>query len=274
MINFNKPKTMHSKEMVLKKFYDNLASSEDYTYYFHPVGIERKEKLFKLLSSSSSDKVCELGCGDGNLSSELVNKAKQVVGVDIALTRAQRATNKGIIAICADVTCLPFIDQVFDKVICSEVIEHLINPKDVLLEIRRVLKSNGIAVMTVPIGQVIDKSLLDVSDEDLEQLDYGEIKTKYKIKDDHLIAFSEKSFIDLLRNNKFIIDAMDYTYDYRVRNKLCNILLKLSLFIETKIIKNDLDRLYTNIFNKWIFYLYYRTETKHHLIVRIKNSEV
>jgi len=45
---------------------------------------------------------------------------------------------------------VPFRDESFDVVVCSEVLEHLLDPKVVLTEIFRVLRRQGIALICVP----------------------------------------------------------------------------------------------------------------------------
>jgi SAM-dependent methyltransferase len=45
---------------------------------------------------------------------------------------------------------LPFGDAIFDAVICSEMLEHVMDPVPVLEEIRRVLKVNGVLLISVP----------------------------------------------------------------------------------------------------------------------------
>lgn len=50
----------------------------------------------------------------------------------------------------ADATNLPFADHSFDKIICSEVLEHIENYQAVLKEAHRVLKPKGILAISVP----------------------------------------------------------------------------------------------------------------------------
>lgn len=47
-------------------------------------------------------------------------------------------------------TELPFIDQAFDLVFCTEVMEHVAEPKRMLQEIHRVLKPGGYLILTTP----------------------------------------------------------------------------------------------------------------------------
>ncbi len=50
-----------------------------------------------------------------------------------------------------DLTCLSFNDNSFDVVYASHVLEHIKNDSAALLEIKRVLKPNGFAIIPVPI---------------------------------------------------------------------------------------------------------------------------
>ena len=45
---------------------------------------------------------------------------------------------------------IPFDKNTFDYVICTEVIEHTVNPKQAVKELSRVLKPGGILILTVP----------------------------------------------------------------------------------------------------------------------------
>ena len=54
-----------------------------------------------------------------------------------------------------DITCdlnqkLPFSPEKFDCVILSDVLEHIVNPSNLLMEINRILVSDGVLLMNVP----------------------------------------------------------------------------------------------------------------------------
>ncbi|MBE3141517.1 MAG: class I SAM-dependent methyltransferase [Thermoplasmata archaeon] len=50
----------------------------------------------------------------------------------------------------ADAAYIPFADNSFDVVICSELLEHVPNPPDVLSEVYRVLRPGGLLLICVP----------------------------------------------------------------------------------------------------------------------------
>jgi len=64
------------------------------------------------------------------------------VRIDVRKTKA--------VTMIADAHVLPFKDESFSYVICTEVLEHLDSPFKALKEIFRVLTENGIAFLTVP----------------------------------------------------------------------------------------------------------------------------
>ncbi len=50
----------------------------------------------------------------------------------------------------SDAARLPFSENTFDGVICAEILEHVAHPIQVLHEVYRVLKPNGVLLITVP----------------------------------------------------------------------------------------------------------------------------
>ena len=54
------------------------------------------------------------------------------------------------VAVFSDAHDLPFAERVFDSVLCTEVLEHLHEPRRAFREIHRVLRDGGYAVLTTP----------------------------------------------------------------------------------------------------------------------------
>jgi len=79
-------------------------------------------------------------------------KVEKVVGVDISEKAVREVRTHGLEAYVVDVSreSLPFENDYFDLVFCSEVIEHVFDPDFLLEEIWRVLKSRGHTLVTTP----------------------------------------------------------------------------------------------------------------------------
>jgi SAM-dependent methyltransferase len=93
----------------------------------------------------------DLGSGSGHGTSQLGGDGGIVVGSDrIAPDTASRSGKAGACFARADLRSLPFCDATFDLVVSFQVIEHLENPSDYLNAIARLLKPDGLAILTTP----------------------------------------------------------------------------------------------------------------------------
>lgn len=113
------------------------------------------------LNVQPGDRILDAGCGIGRHLWEFYrNRKVHVVGIDMDwedLRKAKFTLNSmdhsagGSWLTCqADVTKLPFEDEAFDIVICSEVLEHIPDNKAAVSELVRVLKSGKNLVVSVP----------------------------------------------------------------------------------------------------------------------------
>ena len=99
-------------------------------------------------------RVLDAGCGAG-YGAELLNQAgaASVVGIDTstaALALARLAVTDGVTCELGDVTALSHPDDSFDLVVCFEVIEHVADPERVLDELSRVLRPDGLLLLSSP----------------------------------------------------------------------------------------------------------------------------
>lgn len=98
--------------------------------------------------------VLDVGCREGIQLSTFENG----VGVDLSLASLKVAKEKGLRVVLADAHNLPFRDNRFNTVFCSQVIEHLPDPGTALTEFRRVLKRGGHLLIEFPnVNSKIDR---------------------------------------------------------------------------------------------------------------------
>lgn len=99
--------------------------------------------------------VLDISCGTGYGSCILYsNRAKKVIGIDIskkvinfARTKYER---KGLEFNIGNILNIDIHDNYFDLIVSFETIEHITNQKRALLEIQRVLKPNGLLLISSP----------------------------------------------------------------------------------------------------------------------------
>jgi|GEM_PF-2201613 len=118
----------------------------------------RPEMVWRLAGDVEGKRVLDIGCQYGVFSLYLAEKGAQVTGMDISprwIARCQREAcakfpDKKFNFLAGDAQVLPFEDETFDIVVCSEVIEHVDHPGNVLSEINRVLLPGGVLVLSTP----------------------------------------------------------------------------------------------------------------------------
>lgn len=98
--------------------------------------------------------VVDLACGEGYGSSMLAEQAAQVIGVDIDEKTVLHATNKyvrdNLKYIRGSITGVPLTDGIFDLAVCFEAIEHISEHDKLLSEVKRLLKKDGIFIVSTP----------------------------------------------------------------------------------------------------------------------------
>lgn len=99
--------------------------------------------------------VLDIACGEGYGSALLARSARHVTGADlasdvIAHARARYASCANLAFREADCAALPFADASFDAVVSFETIEHVAAQQAFLDEVRRVLRSDGIFILSSP----------------------------------------------------------------------------------------------------------------------------
>jgi SAM-dependent methyltransferase len=103
---------------------------------------------------AAETRALDIGCGTGYGTAELAQHARFATGIDVSPDAIVYATEHYPIPnatfLAASATALPFLAASFDLITAFEVIEHLDNWHELLIEARRLLHADGIFLVSTP----------------------------------------------------------------------------------------------------------------------------
>lgn len=140
-----------SKKVLYEKIWQNKISQKD------DIQVNRHREALKEIVPGH--RFLDIGCGNGVLSFMVKKKFDHVYGIDGSVTALQKMkANGGGIPILTDLDgdLLPIADRSMDMVSCLDVMEHVFDPEKLITEVYRVLKRNGIFILTTPNIRFID----------------------------------------------------------------------------------------------------------------------
>jgi SAM-dependent methyltransferase len=117
---------------------------------------------FRRLLLRQGDLVLDAGCGEGRHLFECFRHDCSILGMDLdhrsllkaryvlGQMRERKEASGRFLLLQGDALRFPFADGTFDKIICAEVIEHVVDDRLGVAELARILKSGGKIAVTVP----------------------------------------------------------------------------------------------------------------------------
>lgn len=154
------------------------------------------EAILKLIDIRPTS-ILDVGCASGWFLNEISKRYPNArcAGIDIysnAILYGKKGY-KNLYLLKADAHSIPFPGNSFNVVICTEVLEHVSNPEKVLQEIKRVLKSNGIAIVEMDTGNWIFKFIWHIWTNMFRGV----------WRDSHIHSFNTQKLKNLILKNNF-----------------------------------------------------------------------
>ena len=144
---------------------DEFAREHDIDSYYSQSGFliryvesRRLATIRRLLDPTAGDQLLEVGCGGGHVL-RMFPEA-ELTGVDVSgeMLRRAKANLEGLSAtlLKGQLQDLNLPSGGFDKLVCTEVLEHAFDPDAVLSEMKRLMRPGGRAVITFPNDHLIN----------------------------------------------------------------------------------------------------------------------
>jgi HAD superfamily hydrolase (TIGR01509 family) len=202
-------------------FNDELSSQEDFNKYYESNNmyffkrdkvsdiVQKTFQVLKVLMTKDSS-ILDIGCGSGELLLHLKSQGYNVSGLDTSPNCIENLVENGVNMYTGDVF-KNNIDQQFDVVVLSHVVEHIYDLENLPNVLEKYLKPNGILYVEVPDT--------DEYHSDTSQPPYQEYNTE------HINHFDEMSLTQLFMRfkvvsmNKKIIQPNEYGSIYGIFKK-------------------------------------------------------
>lgn len=153
-------------------------------------------------------RVLDIGCGQGGIGKELVNKGCWVMGVEKkkeAVERIREVYQKIQIGDIEGESTRKKIEGTFHYILCADVLEHLQNPAKLLRRLKKNLKEKGQLIISIP--NIAHWSIR----RDLLQ---GKFQYTHRgiLDQTHRHFFTDETFTRLLKENDYQIIETDFIY--------------------------------------------------------------
>jgi SAM-dependent methyltransferase len=144
-----------AEEKDLKKLYPTEYYGEEHQRFWTIVEkfIEffRKRRIDKIEKFKKKGVILDIGCGRGKMLAGLRDKGWETYGTELSEDSSKFARERlGLKVYPGDFLSSKFPEVFFDCVTLWHVLEHLKDPLKVLMEIKRILKKDGLLLVAVP----------------------------------------------------------------------------------------------------------------------------
>jgi ubiquinone/menaquinone biosynthesis C-methylase UbiE len=134
-------------------------------FHHHPRSVvrwvegKRVRAVIRSLRASSEHRILDVGCGAGNILAQLAGSRSGLDLSSFMVERAQKLLGPNATIINGDAEALPYADGEFDRVIASSLLSHVLHPDKVISELRRVVKPDGVVVISIAHEDQIERGL-------------------------------------------------------------------------------------------------------------------
>ncbi|TAN03670.1 MAG: glycosyltransferase [Rhodanobacteraceae bacterium] len=141
--------------------------------------------------------VLDIACGEGYGSAMLAARARSVIGMDVdaATIEHARKVYQGIAGLqfeLGDAARLTLADDSIDMVVSFETIEHHDRHREMIAEIRRVLRPDGLLVLSSPNRDVYSKLSGQHNEFHVKELDFAELDAVLREQFDDIEYFGQR----------------------------------------------------------------------------------
>jgi 2-polyprenyl-3-methyl-5-hydroxy-6-metoxy-1,4-benzoquinol methylase len=185
---------------------------------------------------ANSRRILEVGCGEGGFAKLISNKDREIWGVEPHTSAAQKAERHlfRVLPGTIESRICDLPNDYFDLIIFNDVLEHLIDPAEILVKVKMKLAESGSVLASIPNLRFAKVTYNLLFNNDFTYTEFGILDST------HLRFFTIKTIRDLFHSSGYIIEFME-----GIDKSPSTLALAYSLFFSLLTISNCSDMLYT-----------------------------
>lgn len=178
-------KYIDNYEKISQEHIESIQKNELNPWMSEDLWIEFEESTLKhaVKYVKKNDMILDIGIGTGRLMSHLFQHTANIYGMDISTSYLQVAREKGVDVCYSLIEDMPYKQNLFDVVFCTDVLEHVLDLNLAVTKILSVLKKGGVLIIRVPYRENL--------------VTYASLECKYEYC--HLRNFDENTIALLFR---------------------------------------------------------------------------
>lgn len=168
----------------------------------------KTRELFTGFNIDSDHTLVDVGCGAGGNLKFCAPLAKRVIGIDIDAAKIEIASQTiaasgtdNATFIVSDASPIPLENSIADRIVCTEVLEHVEDPTKTMAELWRIGKPGALYLISVP-GQLSEELLKPIA------------PAFWFEHPNHIRIFDKDGFEKLVNDSNLIIERQEFVSFY------------------------------------------------------------
>lgn len=187
-----------------------------------PGTLLRYYALNKILERTigNSNQVIDIGGYDGFIANKLKRAFPfmNITVVDMDRAGLDQAHNIGLSTLYASAVDLPLQDNLIDVILCLDVIEHIREDTLLIHEVSRVLREDGIVVLTTPCENGITFPFLSKYVSEAINMKWGHLRQGYSIE--RIRKLFELSYLSIVETGRYFNIISRFFYRFSIITKI------------------------------------------------------
>ena len=137
------------KKILSKDYYNSISKGYKNLYHKEQIKkINNVKNIIEKINSKNNLKILDIGCGDGVLNNFFNLQKNKLFSIDCSSKLLKLNNSKNKILCDFEFEKIPFLKNEIDYIFSFSVLQDIFNYKKVLLECKKILKENGIFILS------------------------------------------------------------------------------------------------------------------------------